>query len=196
MPRNAAPTGVRGKARKPSREERALWRAAMKDASELPRRPQHAEAEEFEEEPAASAAPAAAATDEAKPAAASAKKPSQPRGAPPELAAGATAGLDKRSALRLKRGQYPIEAKLDLHGMTEGEAHGVLVSFLRAAYERERRCVLVVTGKGRGGEGILRRALPRWLNAPELRPLVLAFAQAQAKHGGAGAFYLLLKRRR
>lgn len=185
------------RARKPSREERALWRAAMKDARTLRRRPPGAGEAGAEREEA----PEAAAPPSAKRAATS----GPPVPAPPlrDLALGEAAGLDKRSWLRLKRGQYPIEAKLDLHGLTQAQAHGTLARFLKASVERGRRCVLIVTGKGlgsrdapAGGEGVLRRAVPRWLNGPELRPLVVALAEARPEHGGAGALYVLLKRRR
>ena len=115
----------------------------------------------------------------------------------PDLAPGACAGIDKRSALRLKRGQTPIEDRLDLHGMTQAEAHRALNDFVAEAADAGQRCVLVITGKGRGGsEGVLRRMVPHWLNQAPLRPLILGVAQAQPRDGGSGALYLLLRRRR
>lgn len=91
-----------------------------------------------------------------------------------------------------------MEASLDLHGLSQEEAHQALARFLARAAQAGRRCVLVVTGKGvkAGGEGILRASVPRWLNAPELRAQVLAFTYAAPKDGGTGALYILLKRRR
>ena len=120
-----------------------------------------------------------------------------PRPAPRPLASG-FADLDRATAERLKRGLRPIEARLDLHGMTQADAHRALVDFVADSREAGRRCVLVITGRGLGtGEpGILRRAVPRWLDEPGLRPQVLAIAAAQPRHGGAGALYLLLRRRR
>ncbi|MGH6953750.1 MAG: Smr/MutS family protein, partial [Alphaproteobacteria bacterium] len=115
----------------------------------------------------------------------------------PELQAGAAIGLDKRTAERLRRGQLPIEATVDLHGMTQAEAHGALGAFLARCHAHGRRSVLVITGKGarsERGEGVLRATVPRWLNAPENRARVLAFATAQPKDGGAGALYVLLRR--
>lgn len=105
-------------------------------------------------------------------------------------------GIDKRTTMRLRRGQLQIEGKLDLHGMTQKEAHQALGGFIRGARGAQRRMVLVITGKGGGGQGVLRKAVPRWLNETSLRPLVLAFAQAQPRDGGGGALYVLLRRRR
>ena len=116
----------------------------------------------------------------------------------PELAPGSAPGVDGRTAEKLRRGELVIDRRLDLHGHTQEEAHRALIAFVEAAWRRRARCVLVITGKGRGGEGagILRAALPRWLNAEPLRPRILAFSSAQAKHGGAGAVYVLLRRQR
>ena len=107
--------------------------------------------------------------------------------------------LDKRTGQKLVRGQLPLEGRLDLHGMTQDQAHGRLTRFIGASAEAGKRCVLVITGKGlkpTGETGVLRKAVPRWLNSAELRPLVLAIRYAQAKDGGEGALYVLLKRRR
>ncbi len=105
--------------------------------------------------------------------------------------------IDRRSWARLKRGQLEIERTLDLHGRTQTEAHGALNRFLTMAYAAGLRYVLVVTGKGGGeGRGILRQMVPRWLGEATLRPYVLTFSPAQPRHGGDGALYVLLKRRR
>jgi DNA-nicking Smr family endonuclease len=111
----------------------------------------------------------------------------------------------------LRRGQLPIDARLDLHGWTQGEAHHALAGFIESAHAAGQRCLLVITGKGgrakthdaddpHGGggavPGVLRAAVPNWLNQPPLRPLILGFAGAQPKHGGSGALYVLLKRKR
>ena len=111
---------------------------------------------------------------------------------------GQGAGIDKRTVQRLKRGQLPIEARLDLHGLTQKEAHGRLDIFLARAQDRGLRCVLVITGKGRVSQdgGILRQMVPRWLNTPPSRGRVLSMSQAQPKDGGGGALYLLLRKRR
>jgi DNA-nicking Smr family endonuclease len=108
------------------------------------------------------------------------------------------AGIDRANAERLKRGLHKIEARLDLHGMTQAEAHQALTGFIQASRDAGRRCVLVITGRGLGpnGPGVLKNAVPRWLQEPALRHHVLAWAAAQPHHGGAGAAYLLLRRRR
>ncbi len=131
------------------------------------------------------------------------RPPSAPR--PPELSAGASPGVDKRLGDRLRRGQLPIDARVDLHGMTQAEAKTALDDFIVASRHGGRRCVLVITGKGgsrgtddygRARPGVLREAVPKWLNTATMRPHILSFAQAQPKHGGAGALYVLLKRLR
>lgn len=106
-------------------------------------------------------------------------------------------GVDGATERRLRRGLMAVEARLDLHGHTQAEAHAALADFILGSYESGRRCVLVVTGRGEpaGGRGVLRRNLPGWLSAPALRPYVLASAPAHVRHGGAGASYVLLRRR-
>jgi DNA-nicking Smr family endonuclease len=108
------------------------------------------------------------------------------------------ADIDRANAERLKRGLHKIEARLDLHGMTQAEAHRALAVFIAASRAAGQRCVLVITGRGLGpdGAGVLRSSVPRWLELPELRQQVLAIAPAQPRHGGAGAIYLLLRRSR
>ncbi len=104
------------------------------------------------------------------------------------------AGIDRATAERLKRGRYPVEARLDLHGMTQAEAHRGLAGFVAGSRARGRRCLLVITGHGRMSGGILKAAVPRWLGEAELRRHVLAIAPAQPGTGGSGALYVLLRR--
>jgi len=107
------------------------------------------------------------------------------------------AGIDRTNAERLKRGLHRIGARLDLHGMTQSEAHRALSAFVAESRGVGRRCVLIITGRGRwqSGTGTLKNLVPRWLDEPALRPHVLAIAPAQPHHGGPGATYLLLRRR-
>ena len=121
-----------------------------------------------------------------------------PAGPPPALAPGAATGVDARAVTRLRRGQTRPEARLDLHNHTLEQAHRALAQFIERAAADGRRCVLVITGKGRIGQagGTIRSEFPSWLNQGRLRPRILAFAEAQPKDGGAGAFYVLLKKRR
>ena len=124
----------------------------------------------------------------------------KPPPAPPrrELSHGRAAGVDKRTLERLRRGQLPVEAEIDLHGHTQDEAHRVLNAFIAGHSAAGRRCVRVITGKGsfREGGGVLKTAVPRWLNEPPLQDSILAFAHARRGDGGEGALYVLLRRKR
>jgi DNA-nicking Smr family endonuclease len=118
----------------------------------------------------------------------------------PALHPGAAPGVDRNTAARLRKGELPIEATLDLHGFTQSEAHSALIVFIAGSRALGHRCLLVVTGKG-GKEGtsgrttgILRANVPRWLNESPLRAHVLAFANARPRHGGEGALYVLIRR--
>lgn len=107
--------------------------------------------------------------------------------------------LDGRTELRLKRGQMPIDGRLDLHGCNQEQAHRLLHDFVMNAHGRGKRCLLVITGKGvrhEGGEGILKQRVPQWLGVPPLRDVVLKVFQAAPQHGGGGASYIYLKRQR
>lgn len=105
--------------------------------------------------------------------------------------------LTRRMKQRVAKGKHAIDARLDLHGFTQSEAHSVLLRFLRSARERDARLVLVITGKGRGGEmGVLRRHVPQWLGLPEFRELVVGFEDAAITHGGEGALYVRVRRSR
>jgi DNA-nicking Smr family endonuclease len=120
-------------------------------------------------------------------------EPNPPKVAPP-LAIDRFAGIDRANAERLKRGKHKIEARLDLHGMTQDEAHRTLLGFVRTARAGGKRCVLVITGRGNLGGGVLKAAVPRWLAEAEFRPHLLAIATAQPRDGGAGALYVMLRR--
>jgi len=125
--------------------------------------------------------------------------PAKKSTAPPPLAP-----LERRLRQRLAKGNEPIERRLDLHGLTQREAHAALTGFLRSAQAQGAKVVLVVTGKGMRGadrdpfaeRGVLRRLVPQWLNAPELRSIVVGFDAAHIGHGGEGALYVRLRRPR
>lgn len=108
------------------------------------------------------------------------------------------APLGKRERTKLSRGRSEIEARLDLHGMTQMRAHRALAGFLHRAHDDGLTFVLVITGKGRsGGEsGVLRRQVPEWLSLPEFRAFVVGFEQAAIGHGGEGALYVRIRRPR
>ena len=111
---------------------------------------------------------------------------------------GNSSNLDKRSAKRLKQGKLIIEGRLDLHGLKQVEAHERLIDFLRDAYQKDKRCVLIITGKGRllEGGGVLKKNVPHWLNSPKIREIILSCNHARPADGGTGALYVLLKRKR
>ena len=179
-------------AKRPSPEELELWRTAMRDAKPLKHPRPTAKKNAAPQTPPAEQPPPA----KPKRAAPSPSPPPPPK--PPDLVPGRIAGVDKRLGERLKRGQLAIEAMLDLHGLTQEEAHRQLDGFLAHAAHAGRRCVLIITGKGiwRSESGILREMVPRWLNEAPNRARVLAIAHAQPRHGGEGALYVLLKRKR
>ena len=114
----------------------------------------------------------------------------------PSLNHARSPGVDKRTDERMRRGSMVIDGRLDLHGMTQDAAHGALTAFISRAYDGGRRCLLVITGKGREGSGVLRGQVPRWLNDTPVREKVLGFSYAKPEHGGEGALYVLVKRRR
>jgi DNA-nicking Smr family endonuclease len=113
-------------------------------------------------------------------------------------ARGSLAGIDRRTADRLRRGRLAIEARLDLHGSFQDDAHRALNDFIQRSAASRRRVVLVITGKGRisEGGGVLRRNVPQWLRMAPCAPHVLAIVPAQPQHGGSGALYVMLRRKR
>jgi DNA-nicking Smr family endonuclease len=121
----------------------------------------------------------------------------KPTPASPKPRTSAPAGPQDRGAeRRVRRGQLAIAATLDLHGHTQDTGRAALARFLRAAHEQGARTVVVITGVGRTGHGVLKRRLPEWLAEGDLRPLVSGFAQAHRAHGGEGAYYVFLRRER
>ncbi|SOE16966.1 DNA-nicking Smr family endonuclease [Hoeflea halophila] len=104
--------------------------------------------------------------------------------------------IEKPVIRKLARGRLPIDGRIDLHGLTQSEAHNLLFGFLARAHERGLRHVLVITGKGasRGSEGALKRVVPVWLAKPEFRFLISGYEDAARGHGGEGALYIRLRR--
>jgi DNA-nicking Smr family endonuclease len=193
------PGAASGRRRRPaSRVELVLWHAAMREVRQLRHRPPRS----APPKPDVVAEPAG----EPPPQAPARRSPVAGTTGPialPVLADRNAPGLDRASAERLKRGKYSIDDRLDLHGMTQDKAHRALESFIGAATRQGLRCVIVITGKGLrglaegpGDLGILRNAVPRWLNESNLRAKILAFTPAQPRDGGGGALYVLLRRNR
>jgi len=161
-----------------------LWRRAARDVAPLPGRAPSPERRH----------PAGPSGNAGGTPAVRAKPAAGPTPTPPPTPLDRFAGVDRATAERLKRGRRAIEARLDLHGLTQAEAHRALFGFVAGSRTAGRRCVLVITGHGRSSGGILKSAVPRWLHEPELRRHVLAIAPARPQHGGAGALYVLLRR--
>lgn len=107
-------------------------------------------------------------------------------------------GFDAATAQKLRKGKLPIDARLDMHGMTQEEAHRALLRFIALAVRQEKRTLLVITGKGRLSEngGVLRRMLPLWLEEETRSGHVIAVTHAAPKDGGNGAFYVRLRKKR
>ena len=102
------------------------------------------------------------------------------------------APLGRREKAKVARGKIEIGARLDLHGHTQAEAHSTLIAFLSRSAARDKRTVLIITGKS----GVLRRQVPLWLALPELRDMIVGFESAAIQHGGEGALYVRLRRAR
>jgi len=175
-------------------EESALWDTVTKQIKPLRRRPKPEKVESVTQEEAATeqvvVLPVRSAASLKETAAAPRPK------TPPPLAP-----LGRRERSHLARGRKEIEARLDLHGMTQARAHRALIGFLSRASADGLTFVLVITGKGRTSaaeseRGVLRRQVPEWLGLPEFRSLVVGFEEASIGHGGAGALYVRLRRAR
>lgn len=182
-------TGGSRKARRLSPEDIALWDGVTHSIRPLrKRKPRN--------EPAADSGGAAPKAVSKRVSAAPASPPAarpEPKTAPP------LAPLDRKTRQKIARGRAGIDARVDLHGHTQAEAHDVLLRFLRRTQAKGGRLVLVITGKGgRGADdrGVLKRAVPLWLAQPDFRELVLGFTSAAIAHGGEGALYVRLRKSR
>jgi DNA-nicking Smr family endonuclease len=180
-----------------SEEERVLWESVARQVNPLRKKPHAAKAHAtgIDTDAQAAAKPAAA----SKPAAAAKPRVSVQPANPKKPAAPPLARLGRRERSRLSRGRMEIDARLDLHGMTQVRAHRALFGFLQRAHHEGLTFVLVITGKGKVGapeseRGVLRRQVPLWLALPEFRSLVAGFEEAHVGHGGEGALYVRVRR--
>ncbi len=175
-----------------SEEEHTLWETVAKQFRPLRRKPRAAKPLPSAQPPIVAKPGTASKSPAAKP---TISKPSGPPAAPP------LAPLGRRERSQLARGRKDIDARLDLHGMTQTRAHRALLSFLQRASDDGSAFVLVITGKGRSvgpdsERGVLRRQVPEWLSLPEFRALVVGFEEAHIGHGGEGALYVRVRRSR
>ncbi len=184
------------KGRRLSDDESELWRGVTKSIAPLRKRVVATKPKEnpkdgdLPPEPTAKPAPRKAALRASPPL--PAVKPKPP--SPPPLAP-----LDRKTKSRIARGTHAIDARLDLHGHTQAEAHDALLRFLRRASDKGASVVLVITGKGVRGDGergVLKRQVPMWLSLPEFRELVVGFDDAAIGHGGEGALYVRVRKKR
>lgn len=169
-----------------SDEDRVLWNLVAKTAKPLKKSSFRAGAPETPKP-----------TPVPQPAAATPAQQSAPLPAPLPHKEHVAHKFDVQTRDKLSRGRLPIEGRVDLHGMTQGEAYSLLLSFLSRAHGGGVRYVLVVTGKGSSsrGDGVLRKSLPSWLKTQPFRHLVSGIDEASRHHGGGGAFYVRLRRR-
>lgn len=179
-----------------SEEDRALWETVAKHVKPLRKTARPAKPQPPKLHPPMSGAEPATAKVTVPPRPAppmQAPKPAKPT-VPP------LAPLGRRERTRLSRGRSEIDARIDLHGMTQSHAHQALHSFLLRAHHDGLTFVLVITGKGKVGSeterGVLRRQVPHWLGLPEFRTLIVGFEEAHIGHGGAGALYVRIRRAR
>ncbi len=176
------------KGRRLSKDEDALWRGVTRSITPLDRKRLKRASEAEEGDAAEPAKPSRIKSPPLSPA-----LPVKRREAP------APTPLDRKLKQKLSRGTQDVDARLDLHGHTQAEAHARLLTFLRRSQEKGASIVLVITGKGMRGDGergVLRRQVPLWLKLPEFSALVVSFGDAAPAHGGEGALYVRLRRRR
>jgi DNA-nicking Smr family endonuclease len=167
-------------------EDRVLWNLVASSAVPLKGKPRQVEAKTAE---------AASQAEPAPPKAAGAIViASQPE--PPKKQHVARS-IDAPMRDKIARGRVSIGGRVDLHGMTQSEAHNLLLAFLRTAHDRDMRYVLVITGKGSssGGDGVLKRSVPDWLATGPFRLLVSGYDEAARHHGGGGALYVRMRRK-
>jgi DNA-nicking Smr family endonuclease len=171
-----------------SDEERAIWESVAKQVKPLRKKARSAKPLHPAPGPPSDLRPAPARPVVSVPVL-------KPKPAPP------LAPLGRREKSKLSRGRSEIDARIDLHGMTQLRAHRALLSFLQHAHADGATFVLVITGKGMVGgaeeeRGVLRRQVPNWLSLPEFRALVVGFEEAHIGHGGEGALYVRIRRAR
>jgi DNA-nicking Smr family endonuclease len=178
-----------------SEEERVLWESVAKQTKPLRKKSRATKADVVLPDAGTVTVSKPAASSRLHPAAKSAQTPKPLPPAVPPLAP-----LGRRERSQLSRGRKEIDARLDLHGMTQTRAHRALAGFLQRAHSDGLTFVLIITGKGKMGaeseRGVLRRQVPQWLSLPEFRSLVVGFEEAHIGHGGEGALYVRIRRSR
>ena len=187
-------------------DEAELWERATRSLDRVRTKPRVATSDRLPEPPSRAVPPPSRASTTS---AVSAPKPRAPavvksaKTSPTPLA-----DFERRKARQIASGKVEVDARIDLHGLRQRDAHARLRNFLVEAHARGLKTVLVITGKGGNEEpadrlgdlagerqrGVLRRNVPHWLGEPDLRSIVLSFTQAGMRHGGAGALYVQLRK--
>ena len=175
--------------RRPRSDEARLWALVAATVRPLPGRTVEIPAEAPADPPAARAPP------KAPPPFVPAAHQARPRVPPKRPAIPQPGDIEPGRKRRLTRERDPLELVLDLHGLDQDRARAVLHRFLLQARDEGARAVLVITGKGVQGDGVLRRRAPEWLAEPAVRSVVAGVSEAHRRHGGAGALYVALKRK-
>ncbi len=180
------------KDKKLSAEDRILWGKVARSARPMPGRLENLEemlggTAEIKAIPGPEATPSSGVPEKAGPGFSLSRDKAEHRPHHP---------LERPVKRKLAKGRLTLEARIDLHGMIQSEAHGLLLQFLLRARDRGLRHVLVITGKGTslGSDGALKRAVPLWFSLPEFRPLISSYEPAARNHGGEGALYVRLAR--
>lgn len=194
-----------GASRVVTQEEAELWQHATRSLDRVKAKPRVVPEGEASAAPAPHPPLEPAPRERAPPPAAKASAPANPRSARPPAP---LAEFERRKARQIASGKTEVDARIDLHGLRQSDAHARLRAFLVAARDKGHRTVLVITGKGSGDEsgdrlgslmgerqrGVLRRSVPAWLEQPDLRAIVLSYTQAGVRHGGAWALYVQLRK--
>lgn len=192
-------------------DDAALWARVAETAKPLTRKNRFVDLETPPAEPAQPVEPKPKSRQAPEAAPARADTPSKPKtgtaGVTVKKAPPPKSGLDRQTARKLDKGHLVIEARIDLHGMRQREAHSALRKFLHWARAKDYRHVLVITGKGalrddgtsfydEEARGVLRQAVPHWLTHGDLAPLIVSVSDAPRRLGGEGALYVRLRRGR
>lgn len=171
----------RSKGRKVTPEEKALWASAMEGVTPLTEKERETPKQDIK-------VPALPLPEAPAP-----LQPVIPIGQVDILADEDAMTLDRRQAKKIRQGKVNIGARIDLHGLTEEKAYNTLLHAVDSAFHRKKRCLLVITGKGKSGQGMLVQRVPEWLRTSPFKQKIIRVTRALPEHGGGGAWYVFLR---